>query len=241
MDKKTLAVLGVIFAGVAALIGFTLMNRDHTDYSNYDFNIIIPADEASGNLPENILGSADAPVVVYEYGNYQCTACAPMNPYVNQLKEEYGDNIAIVFRNTYLPDHSNANAAAAAANSAAIQGYWKEYKDLLFSNLNEWFYSSGQTRQSLFEEYFVKASNGQGDLSKFREDMSSSAVAKKIAFDNAIATRRGADFTPAFYVEDEFVGQRKEDNNGESITTEQFLDKIRAAIDKRLEAKEIKK
>lgn len=241
MDKKTLAVIGILVIGILGLVGFSMLNRDHFDYSKYDYNTIIPADEASGNLPENIEGSPDAPVILYEYGNYQCTACAPTNPYINKLKEEYGDNLAVVFRHMYLPDHSNASAAAAAANAAAIQGFWKAYKDLLFANLNEWFFATGQTRQSLFEEYFVKASDGNGDLAKFKTDMGSSAVAQKITFDNQIANLRGAEFTPAFYVDDEFVGQRKEDNDGQEITTDQFMDKLRTVIDKHLEAKGIKK
>ncbi len=242
MDKKTWIILGALVVCFGALISISVMQGKSakSNYNAYDASTIVAANEDNGFLAENIEGNPDAPVVMYQYGNYQCTACAPMNPYINDLVEEYGDNLAVVFRHTYLTGHSNATAAAAAANAAAIQGYWKEYKDLLFSNQSEWFYSEGQTRQDQLEQYFITASNGVGDLAKFREDMSSDAVQKKIDFDDAMASQIGADFTPCFYVEDTFVGQRKEDNDGQSITTEQFLDKLRAEINKRLEAKGIK-
>lgn len=247
MDKKTWVIIGVLVVAVGALIGVSSWQnsaenkKPKYDYSSFDENSIIEPTDATGNLPENIHGSKDAPVVIYEYGNYQCTACAPMNPIINKLLDEYGDKVALVFRNMYLPAHDNATAAAAAANAAAIQGYWEEYKDLLFANQSEWFYSNANQRQEQFENYFVQVSSGKGDVAKFRSDMGSDAVAQKIEFDNQMADKRGATFTPSFYVEDEFVGQRREDNDGKALTDEQYLDKLRAAIDKRLEAKGIKK
>lgn len=240
MDKKTWIVIGVLIVGFGALLGITIWQKNSEKNSiSADVSQIFEPSEASGNLPENIEGNADAPVIIYEYGDYQCTACAPMNPYINQLKEEYGDNLAIVFRTTIMSYHQNGTAAASAANAAAQQGYWKEYKDLLFSNLNDWYYSDADERQTQFEEYFMKATGGKGDLAKFRKHMGSEAVRKKIAYDEELAKKAGVEFTPTFFVEDEFVGQRKEDNGGVEITTSQFLDKLRAAIDKRLAEKGI--
>lgn len=242
MDKKTWVILGILVVGVSALIGVSIWQSksERTNYSSYEAFAINQANDDTGNYAENIEGNPNAPVIMYQYGNYQCTACAPMNPYINQLKKEYGDNLAIVFRHMYLPSHSNATAAAAAANAAAKQGYWVEFKDLVFANQNDWFYSDAENRQAQFEDYFNKASDGKGDLEQFRKDMSSKEVQKKIDYDDAMAEKAGASFTPSFYVEDEFIGQRREDNDGKDLTTEQFLDKLRAAIDKRLEAKGIK-
>ena len=150
-----------------------------------------------------------------------------MNPYINELVEEYKGKVAVVFRTTIMSYHQNGVAAAAAANAAYRQGFWKEYKDLLFSNLNEWFYSNAQARQVQFEEYFVKASDGKGDLAKFREDMKSKDVQRKIDFDEAMAQKVGVDFTPNIYVEDKMIDQRNK-------TTDEFLKEIRAEIDRRL-------
>lgn len=243
MDKKTWIILGALIIGFGALLGVSIWqgNANRVDYSKYDVHNVIAADENNGNFGDLIEGDPDAPVKIYEYGDYQCDACAPMNPYINKLVEEYDGLVAVVFRTIIMSYHQNGTAAAAAANAAHLQGYWKEYKDLLYSNQNDWFYSSATERQPQFEEYFMTASDGKGDLEKFRTDMASNDVMKKIDFDAAISERADVSFTPTFYVEDEFVGQRKEDNGGNSITTDQFMDKLRAAIDKRLEAQGIKK
>ncbi len=243
MDKKTWVIIGVVVAALGTLIGISIIQNksEHVNYANYEAFSVIAADENSGNLPENIHGKADAPVKIYEYGDYQCTACAPMNPYINKLVEEYDGKVAVVFRTTIMSYHQNGIAAAAAANAAAIQGYWVPYKDLLYTNQNDWCYSSDTERQAQFEEYFLKASDNKGDLEKFRTDMASPAVQTKIDFDEGLAQKINVEFTPTFYVEDEFVGQRKEDNNGVNISPDQFLDKLRAAIDKRLEVQGIKK
>ncbi len=236
MDKKTWIIIGALVLGVGALLGISIVQSkaQRIDYSGYNHQSIIAADENTGNYAENIEGSPDAPVIIYEYGDYQCTACAPTNPYINDLLEEYGDNVALVFRTTIMSYHQNGTAAAAAANAAAKQGYWKAYKDLLFANQNDWYYSDASERQTQFEEYFAKVSNGKGDLAQFRTDMASADVQKKIDFDEAMADKAGIEFTPYFFVEDSWVDQRE-------IPMGDFLDKMRAEIDKRLEAKGIKK
>lgn len=236
MDKKTGIIVGILVVAVGALIGISVWQTktNRTDYSQYDHQTIIAASEDSGNLPENIEGKADAPVIIYEYGDYQCTACAPTNPYINELKEEYGDNIAIVFRTTIMSYHQNGTAAAAAANAAAKQGYWKEYKDILFTNQNDWYYSDADKRQEQFETYFNQVTEGKGDLEQFRTDMAGKDVLKKIDFDEAMAKKADVQWTPSFYVEDELIDQRE-------ISTTEFLDQLREKIDARLEAKGIKK
>lgn len=236
MEKKNWIIIGVIVVAVGTLLGISIAQSisSRTDYSNYDPFSVIAASDDTGNYPENIEGSPDAPVVIYEYGDYQCTACAPTNPYINELLEEYGDKVALVFRTTIMSYHQNGTAAAAAANAAAKQGYWKEYKDLLFANQNDWYNSDATQRQTQFEEYFAKVSEGKGDLAQFRADMSSSDVRKKINFDEAMADKADVAFTPFFFVEDTWVDQR-------DISMNDFLDKMRAEIDKRLEEKGIKK
>ncbi len=227
MDKKTGIILGVIAAAFLLIIGISLFSTERINYDQYEPVAVYDAMYENGNTADYIDGDPDAPIKIYEYGDYQCDACAPMNPYINELVEEYKGKVAVVFRTTIMSYHQNGVAAAAAANAAYRQGFWKEYKDLLFSNLNEWFYSNAQARQVQFEEYFVKASDGKGDLAKFREDMKSKDVQRKIDFDEAMAQKVGVDFTPNIYVEDKMIDQRNK-------TTDEFLKEIRAEIDRRL-------
>jgi len=236
MDKKTWAILGVLVLGFGGLLGISIWqaNSGKIDYDQYDTATVIAPDENNGNIGDLIDGNPDAPVKIYEYGDYQCDACAPMNPHINDLIEEYDGKVAAVFRTNIMSYHQNGTAAAAAANAAHLQGYWKEYKDILFSNQNDWFYSDATTRQPQFEEYFMTVSDGKGDLEKFRSDMISNEVQKKIDFDAKISEKADIDFTPTFYVEDQFVDQRNK-------TKDEFLQEMRKVIDEKLEAKGIKK
>ena len=220
-------IVGIVLAFVALIAITQLQNKADIDYEAYDLNSVIAADENTGGLAENVDGDPDAPVLLYEYGDYQCTACAPMNPYINELLEEYDGKVAVVFRTYIMSYHDNGVAAASAANAAAIQGYWKEYKDLLYETQNDWYYAEGDERQQMFEQYFEQATDGKGDLEQFRQDMGSKEVAQKIKFDVALSERVGLEWTPSFYLDGELLDQR-------NITTSEFMDLLREKIDAKL-------
>ena len=220
-------IVGIVLAFVALIAITQLQNKADIDYEAYDLNSVIAADENTGGLAENVDGDPEAPVLLYEYGDYQCTACAPMNPHINELLEEYDGKVAVVFRTYIMSYHDNGVAAASAANAAAIQGYWKEYKDLLYETQNDWYYAEGDERQQMFEQYFEQATDGKGDLEQFRQDMGSKEVAQKIKFDAALSERVGLEWTPSFYLDGELLDQR-------NITTSEFMDLLREKIDAKL-------
>lgn len=238
MDKKIWIVVAVIVAAFGAVMGISALQKqgDKTiavDADDYNLNEIIPASKESGDMPENIMGDPEAPVKIYEYADYQCEGCAAMNPYLNKLVEEYDGKVAVVYRGYVLSYHQNGTAAASAANAAALQGYWKPFKDLLFANQNDWYYATASERQPLFEKYFEQASDGKGDLAQFRKDMQSTQVAQKISFDRALAEKRGLEWTPYVWVEDNRVEKTEMGNT--------FLESARKKIDAKLEELGIKK
>ena len=98
---------------------------------------------------------------------------------------------------------------------------------MLFKNQNEWYYLEGDERQKQFEDYFMTVSKQKCDLEKFREDMKSDAVAKKISYDDKLSDQQGAEWSPYFVVNGEAISQ-----NG--ITRDEFLKKLRAKIDEEL-------
>lgn len=146
MNKKT----GFIIAGIVivfgALLGVSFLQKrpqqeQETDYGQYRLEVItdlaskndykgldphsvLPAMDASGNLPENINGDKDALVKIYEYADYPCGYCGMMNPILNEIVEDYDGKVAVVFRSYILLYHEkNGMPAASAANAAAIQGH----------------------------------------------------------------------------------------------------------------------
>ena len=96
------------------------MNRARQD-------LVVPVEAA-----DHALGPEHAPVVVVEYGDFECTRCKAAAPAVKMLLDDYADSVRFVFRHFPLEDaHPHALAAAEAAECA---GKFWEMSDLLFAN-----------------------------------------------------------------------------------------------------------
>ena len=220
----TLIVVVALFVGAIVFIPQLSKNTgseeteisdvDVTDYKPTD---IIPANADNGYIGEHVKGSKDAKVIIFEYADYQCSACALFSTWINELVEEYDGKLGVVFRVFPLTSiHTNAIAAASAVEAAGLQGYWQEYGDLLFANQAEWFYATGTKRTSYFVSYFKTLTNGNGDVDKFKADMASDAVKAKVAFDKSIAESLNLQATPTFFdsegKEIDFTGEDVEQN-----------------------------
>lgn len=77
-------------------------------------------------------GDINAPVTVVEYTDFQCPACAAMQPILEEVLPKYGAKVRLVVRNNPLQRHANARKAAEAADAANAQGKFFEYTALLF-------------------------------------------------------------------------------------------------------------
>jgi protein-disulfide isomerase len=80
------------------------------------------------------LGSANAPVTIIAFVDYQCPSCAAVHQDLERLIKEYGDQIRLVARDFPLAQHSEALKAAEAAEGAREQGRYWEYVHLLLRN-----------------------------------------------------------------------------------------------------------
>jgi len=200
-------IIGVIVVALLGLATFAVIdgNNKAVDFSKYDFNSIIEPSPDNGNIGDHVKGSADAPVVIFEYADYQCPGCASINPRVNKLVEQLDGKLAIVYRNFLLSYHQNGTAAASAVEAAGLQGYWKEYATKMFETQEEWQYADSSERNDLFNKYFTEVTGGKGDLDKFNEDIKSEAVKKKISFDMGIGKRVDIEGTPAFYIDGQLI------------------------------------
>ena len=232
--KSGFSIAGII-AGITATI-FVIVasilvinaNNNATNYNNYDFNSVIEPDEHNGHIGDHIKGDKDAPVIIFEYADFQCPGCASINTRVNKALEKSDDKLAIVYRNYLLSYHQNGTAAASAAEAAGLQGYWKEYADTLFKNQAEWEYATPSERTTLFNKYFTEITEGHGDLEKFNKDIASENVSKKISFDMGIGKRINLPGTPSFYIDDQRIDYGNEEGssitiNGKTITWDHTL------------------
>ncbi|RMJ04251.1 Disulfide bond formation protein D precursor [Marinobacter litoralis] len=86
------------------------------------------------------VGAEDAPVVVREFADYQCPACARFSEASQRLKKEYVDSgkVRFVYFDLPLRQHANAMPAAQAARCAGDQGEYWAMHDKLYGSQSSW-------------------------------------------------------------------------------------------------------
>ena len=207
MNKKTLILIVVI---VAVLIGVMIFSRRVEDNLNPD--MIYEASEETGGLPEKVIGDLNtAKVILYEYADYACVHCAEWNTIINALVEESDGKLAVVYRGYSLGLTDNDELVALAGTAAQVQGYWKEYKDLLFKNQSVWTSLDGEALKYELGTYFAKASNQKGDTVRFMDDMmgSNAEIAKKVTFEHKLGKKIKLKGTPTFRIDGENIETKR--------------------------------
>ena len=215
------AVVGVIVVALIGVAAFFVLDGNNKVSENS--NSIIGPSEKNGNIGDHVKGDPEAPVVIFEYADYQCPGCASINLKVNQAVEELDGKLAVVYRSFLLPYHQNGTAAASAAEAAGLQGYWKPYADKLFAKQADWEELSPSERTEKFDQYFLEVTDGRGDLEKFNEDIASEAVSKKISYDMRLGKNANVEGTPSFYIDGQLINWSKKGKvivNGKTVSWE---------------------
>jgi len=137
------------------------------------------------------MGPADAPVVLVEYGDYECPYCGEAYPIVQALQRAVQDSLLLVFRNFPLAQaHPHAEAAAMAAESAAAQGKFWEMHDTLFEH-----------QDALDDDSLAQYANALGlDINQFAKDMRDRRHQNHIREDFRGGVRSGVNGTPTFFI-----------------------------------------
>jgi protein-disulfide isomerase len=158
-----------------------------------------------------VRGDANAPVTIVEFTDFQCSACANMQPLLEEVLKSYGDKVKLIVRDFPLPMHANARKAAEAANAANAQGKFFEYTSLLFK------------RQNALDVPSLKKYATELGLNRARFDaaLDGGAFAAEVKHDIDDGELYGVDSTPAIFV------------NGMAVT-EMSIEALRAAIDRGL-------
>ncbi len=139
---------------------------------------------------DHIRGPADAPVMLLEYGDFQCPYCGRAEPSVRDLLKGFGD-VAYVWRHLPLSDvHPSAQMAAEAAEAAAAQGAFWEMHDLLLDH------------QDALEpsDLLAYATRLGLDVERFEQDLAAHAQAARVADDVDSADLSGVSGTPTFFI-----------------------------------------
>ncbi|HBT92622.1 MAG: DSBA oxidoreductase [Parcubacteria group bacterium GW2011_GWD2_43_10] len=147
------------------------------------YNVVI--DNAPG------VGPRDAPVVIVEFGDFQCPFTQQEEPILKQVLQKYPEAVRLIYRDFPIVDvHNEALAAAEAARCAAQQDKYWPYHDALFANqegLGTAFY--GSLAQSLGFDVvkFNRCRDGHLTLGQVKADFEAGVAA-------------GVTGTPTFFV-----------------------------------------
>lgn len=163
-------------------------------------DISIPRSQTSpaklGANPPYALGAMNAPVMIEEFGDFECPPCGALHPILKAMKAEFGPRLVIVFREFPMMSlHPHAVAAARAAEAAGLQGKFWEMHDLLYENQSEWH--EAQDVAPLFEQYAMRINL---DLDRFRQDMASQVVDQRIQLDRERGVWIGVQGTPTVFL-----------------------------------------
>src|SRR5437870_7946408 len=72
-----------------------------------------------GALPAHVRGDSKAPVVLEEFGDFQCSVCGLFYKTLKQAESEYGSKLSVIFREYPIQSlHPHALEAARAAEAA---------------------------------------------------------------------------------------------------------------------------
>lgn len=141
----------------------------------------------------DVEGPANAPIQLIEFADFQCPYCQKVNPDINELRQEYGSKLSIVYKDFPLPMHANAQKAAEAARCAGEQGKFWEYHNLLFTD-----------RRLQPDDLKQEAKTLKLDAVKFDSCLDSSKEAASVDQDRNEAVKLGLSGTPSFFLNGHF-------------------------------------
>ncbi len=144
----------------------------------------------------------EAAVVLTEYSDYQCPACAYFHPIVVKLKEEFGEKLQVNYKYFPLNSHQYAALAARAAQAAKNQGQHLEMHNKLFEEQQRW--SSAPNPQSIFVSYARELGL---DVEQFKNDLNAAETQRTVMEEKQEGINQGVNATPTFIVNGDMLQQ----------------------------------
>ena len=154
-----------------------------------------PPADAAGLTRPNV--KVSSPIVVEEYGDYQCPPCGILYPELKRIESEYSDQVRVVFHHFPLEKiHKNALAASHAAEAARLQGKFWPMHDRLYANQNAW--KDLPDPRAAFISYARELGM---NAERFVADMESARVDQAVRADLQRGQSAGVTGTPTVFIE----------------------------------------
>ena len=205
----SLIVLG-LFAVVLAIVGVATRSAN-----NVSGELAVPINDSDWYL-----GAKNAKVILVEYSDFQCPACAYYSPIVNQLAKDFGDKIKIVYRHFPLPQHQYARLTARYAEAAGKQNKFWQMTEIIFDGQSQWEKAPADKVEA---EYFLKYAQALGlNMDKLKADLNLKESDDKIESDLKSGEASNITYTPTFFL------------NSKQIQNPQSYEEFKALIQKEL-------
>lgn len=150
------------------------------------------ANIATIDSDDHIRGSSNAKVFLIEYSDYECPFCSKFHETAKQVLDEYGDDVAWVYRHYPLDQiHSKARPAAIASECVAEAGgndaFWR-FTDAVFAD------------QTSLDDLEALASTVGVGGSSFTSCLESEKYDERVSTDLTEGTNAGVRGTPGNFI-----------------------------------------
>lgn len=191
MKNKSIVVIS-IFAVVALFFGAWSFYNDNESEKLKKFS---SSGEPFIRAHSPSFGDNKKGVVVVEFLDPECEACAYFYPMIKQVYKDNYEDIKLVYR--YLDNHKNSKFAVKLLESARKQDKYKESLDVIFKTQNKWALHNAEKPQLLWQ--YLSEIEGM-NMVRLKKDFQEINVDAMLSQDRADATKLGVRGTPTIFV-----------------------------------------
>lgn len=208
MNENFFKYLSIFLLGL--ILGFSVSKINFSNFASSTQN-------SEGSI--KVMGSADAPITIVEYSDFQCPFCEKyFQETYPQILENYvkTGKVKYQFKHFPLQIHPQAPAAGLASECALEQSKFWEMHDQLFQTQNQW--SGSPDHLNFFKKL---AGVLQLDQEKFNQCLDTGKYTDNINKDFSEGLNKSITGTPTFYINGQIlIGAQDYNQFAQIIDTE---------------------
>lgn len=194
-------VISLVVVAVLAFVVIASSSSSNDSQNDKDASATVSQADKEQLAKGTSKGPDNAGVVLTEFADFQCPACAATVPMLKELEAEFGGKYKLVFKHFPLVDtHKNAMSAALAAEAANAQAkFWSMY-DLLYDRQDQWSDLADPTAK------FIDFAKELGlDTARFEKEVKNKTYKSIIETDMTFGKKIGVPGTPTFFLNGELI------------------------------------
>jgi len=165
-----------------------------------------------------VRGAEEPSLYLVEYSDFECPFCGRHHPNMLSVMEDYGDQVAWVYKHFPLSFHPEAMPSAIASECAGDQGKFWEFADAMFGD-----------QDALSEDFYNTTAADLGlDMTAFATCLEDPEIKARVTSDQSEGTGAGVRGTPATFLVD------VEGNVIQQVSGAVPLEQLQTAIDANL-------